>query len=128
MKPHRFKFEARFVVLVHEEKKRCTIRKTRAREAKPGEPCILECWQGAAYRSKVERLGEAVLKTVLPIRIEAWEGRKEGVKIVLDGCELIGVEATNLAKDDGFQDLQDFADFFRSRLPFAGHFYEWHNP
>ncbi len=122
---HYFKFMAWLVPAVRAHRKRCTIRKSRKRLPKVGETAVLECWEGAPYRSGVERLGAFRLVNVLPIQIEAWDGRAEGVKIILDGVELIGEEARKLATDDGFDSLQDFADFFRERFPFSGHFFEW---
>ena len=114
---HYFKFHEWLVPKVREASKRCTIRAKRARLPKVGRP----------YCSEVERLGIFPLVKVFPVMVEAWDGRREGIRIVFDGVELIGNEARQLAFDDGFDSLQAFADFFRPRLPFAGHYYEW-NP
>lgn len=125
MKRHYFKFQDWLVPKVETGTKRCTIRAERKRLAKVGDVAVLECWSGRPYRSKPRRIGESSLINVKPIRVNAWEGRKEGIQIIFDGVELIGAEARQLAIDDGFESLQHFADFFRPRLPFTGHFYEW---
>lgn len=125
---HHFKFERRFVPKVKSGEKRCTIRADRKRIAKPGEKATFSHWEGRPYASASVRIGSAVLTHVLPITIEAWDGRDEGIKIVLDGVELIGWEATKLATDDGFLDLDAMGQFFKPRLPFSGLFYEWEPP
>lgn len=122
---HYFKFQPWLVPLVREHSKRCTIRAKRKRLPAVGDHAVLEYWSARPYCSPVESLGVFPLVKVFPVRIEAWDGRKEGIKIIFDGVELIGREASQLAMDDGFLNLQHFADFFRSRLPFDGHFYEW---
>ncbi len=126
---HHFKFERRFVPDVEANRKRCTIRADRKRDkispAKPGDRATFSHWAGRAYASKSVRIGHSVLKNVLPISIEKWDGRAEGIMIKVDGCELIGNEARQLAIDDGFESLQAMADFFMKRLPFTGRFYEW---
>lgn len=126
---HHFKFERRFVPAVKAGRKRCTIRADRKRDktnpAKPGDRATFSHWEGRAYVSPAIRIGHATLKNVLPISITAWNGRDEGIMIKLDGCELIGHEARQLALDDGFDSLQAMANFFQKRLPFSGRFYEW---
>lgn len=124
---HYFKFQEWLVPKVREASKRCTIRAKRARLPKVGDLAVLERWTGRPYCSEVERLGIFPLVDVRPVLVEAWDGRREGIRILFDGVELIGNEARQLAMNDGFDNLQAFADFFRPRLPFAGHYYEW-NP
>lgn len=125
MKPHRFKFQAKFVEDVRAGVKRCTIRGDRKRVAKAGDPALLEYWTARPYNSPVAHIGETVLSCVTPIAIHHQLGRPLGIRIVRGGVEIDHVEADQLARDDGFTGLESFAEFFRARLPFSGHHYEW---
>ena len=125
MKPHRFKFQAQFVEDVRAGVKRCTIRGARKRIAKSGEKALLEYWTARPYNSPVGQIGETELSRVTPIQIHCQLGRPLGIRIVRGGVELDHAAADQLARSDGFTGIESFAEFFRARLPFSGHHYEW---
>ena len=125
MKPHRFKFQPQFVADVRASIKRCTIRGERKRVAKAGEKALLEYWTARPYNSPVGQIGETTLTAVTPIHIHCQLGRPHGIRIVRGGVELDVTAADQLARADGFAGIETFAEFFRARLPFSGHHYEW---
>lgn len=125
MTRHFFKFESRFVKWVTDGRKRCTIRSTRKRLPAVGDTAVLQYWTGRPYASKVATIGERTLEAVTPVTIIAAPGYYAHILIHFDGVPLLGGEAEKLARDDGFQNLDALAAFFRPRLPFTGHFYQW---
>lgn len=129
---HYFKFRPEFVADVVTGKKACTIRGTRKRVPKVGEIAVLETWSGRPYNSDVIALGERPLTAVRPIDIVepmsdvAKHYFPLGVIVTIDDDrDLSDTDVEALALADGFPDVQAFIDFFRDRLPFSGHLFEW---
>lgn len=118
-------FKPRFAPLVEKHIKRNTIRPRPKRLPKVGDRISLRQWTGLPYRSKQRILLESIVTHVDDIRID---------KALLMGCfiwvsriMLSFKEASDLARADGFGDLQDMATWFEREhgLPFEGIIIYW---
>lgn len=118
------KFQSRFAPLVQVGQKTQTIRPERKRPIKVGDRLLLDTWKGKPYRSKVRRLGEGVVVSVL--RIQIGLGTLRHI-VHLDGTRLMADELLTLARADGFRDAKELLDWFEEthRLPFSGVVISW---
>ena len=117
-----YNFQARFAPLVRAGLKKTTIR---GRDAKVGSTAYL--FTGQRTRACV-RLGQAKISVVLPIEIGrhacgepyASLGSVAPLHLVHDGLDA-------LARNDGFQDGNEMADWFAAQygLPYKGYIIEW---
>ena len=74
---------------------------------------------------RCELLREVEVKLVTPILID--EGENSTALIIINASVLAPEAALQIAMRDGFNSLQSFAEFFKSKrgLPFAGYLIEW---
>lgn len=112
-----YNFEARFCGPVESGKKVTTIRQGRKRETRVGDRLQLYT---AMRTKKCRKLADAVCVSVDEIRITEF-----GVK--LNGDTLHSRQVGELARQDGFDSISEFKDFFRSHygLPFYGELLRW---
>jgi hypothetical protein len=98
--------------------KRQTIRQRRKRRTRVGETLYLYVGQRT---KRCEKLGETTCKAVVPIVIHA-----DGA-VDLGGQKLTNEEREALARNDGFEGLDDFYGFFEQGygLPFEGVVLKW---
>lgn len=123
------KFQARFAPLVQVGQKTQTIRPERKRPIKVGERLLLDTWEGKPYRSKVRRLGNAIVQSVQQIKLDQiWvKPATLGPVVYVDGKLLWADELLALAIADGFSSVDDFVGWFRQThgLPFCGVIIRW---
>jgi hypothetical protein len=131
--PRRFlrTFEPQFADLVEAGLKTRTIRKMPMRESyipRPGDILDARMWTGAAYRSKMLKLGEYAISEVTKITIHEndtvtlYEANK---RVLFEPAEL-----DEFAEGDGFKNWFSMRDFFKRRhkLPFTGIMIDWEGP
>jgi hypothetical protein len=110
-------FQRRFAWAVQSLSKRQTIRGYRKRPFVVGDKLMLY----TGMRTKLSHfLIESTAIAVQDIKIEEDS-------VYLDDCELDEENLLKLAKDDGFESIDDFFDFFCSvhKLPFQGQLIKW---
>ena len=118
-----YNFKARFAPRILDGSKTHTIRPMRAIADKPGN--TLHLYTG--LRTKSARL----LMRVECVRIEAIEIDACGHEcncdpmIAIDGVELSESEREAFAIRDGFENADDFMNFWAGRLPFKGQIVHW---
>ena len=109
-------FQARFAPMVESGQKRCTIRAKRKHPIKVGDTLFL--YTGMRWKT-CRKLREVVCSKVTPVVID-------GVIVFLDGRELSGKEVATLARNNGFQLLQEFWAFFHGKNGYLeGDLIEW---
>lgn len=102
-------FQMRFADLVKEGKKRQTIRRCRkdGRNIRAGQ--ILFLYTGMRTKN-CSMIDEVICKSSDAIIIDRYE---HGVpKVFINGDQLDAMQIDELAVEDGFDNLLDFADFF----------------
>lgn len=110
-------FKKQFSQLVEQGIKTQTIRTNRKFPIKKGNRLFLY----TGLRTKqTKKLKETVCKSVQEITIDSNN-------VLLDGVKLSQKEIIELAKADGFNDQQSFANFFKQNynLPFYGVLIKW---
>lgn len=88
--------------------KRTTIRATAKPGVRIGAVVDLATWEGKAYRSKTKRFARAKIESIEPI--EFTENECE-----IAGRRLSKPERLTLAKGDGFESWEEFAEFFKRK-------------
>ena len=122
-------FKRRFEAPILAKTKRHTIRaySEARRPWRVGDRC--DCYVNPRQKS-MKLLGRWWCTRVQDIRMEnsSRAGRTSLLFILIDGQgPLMRDEAELLARSDGFKDFDEFAAFWRKRLPFNGQIIHW-NP
>lgn len=116
-----YNFKAQFVPHILSGEKQHTIRATRAHGDKPGSTMHLY----TGLRQKGARL----LARVPCVKVEEIRIEQQRIgdwpEIYIDGARLSGDERIALASKDGFPDFRTMVEFWKGRIPFAGHIYHW---
>jgi len=102
-------FSTRFHAAVESGEKRQTIRPTRKRPIRIGDPLSLRAWTGAPYRSPQRELRSSICIDVTPFIItEDFTDNEEAIR-------------------DGFEDAVEMKAWFRNvhGLPFTGDRIRW---
>ena len=103
-----YNFQKQFVSLIENGAKRSTIRKCRKNGYLPREGDVLRLYQG--MRTKACKLiREVAVARVSPITINARLGCAD---VILNAVRLTDGEVYEIAKNDGFASIRQFADFF----------------
>lgn len=105
--------------MIEDGRKRHTIRAKRRYPTKPGDTCHLY----TGLRTKSARL----LKRSPCTKVEDIEikGEELNPTVVVDGLVLSRDERERLAYCDGFDSFDEFAAFWKGRLPFSGDITHW---
>ena len=119
-----YNFKKQFAPAITNGTKLQTIRAPRStRHARPGE--LIQLYTGMRTKTCRKLLPDPQCKAVLPVEITA-----EGV--TLDGVQLQGRTLELFAKDDGFESIDAFLEFFQPRFPCEGYsliaWGDWINP
>lgn len=117
-----YSFNKRFLQPIVDGTKRQTIRKSRKRDARPGEELQLYVGMRTRY---CELIGRATCSSVDAIELDFRDGR-EGVIL---GGEIILDDLDTFARRDGFEDWRDLRQFWRHAHPgvlyFNGIIVQW---
>ncbi len=113
-------FQKQFADKVESGKKRQTIRALRKDGRNPQQGQTLYLYTGMRTKG-CRKLGEAICKDVPEIYINSYG------QVVIGTNFLTLTETNKLSKDDGFNTIADFIDFFRQThgLPFDGLLIKW---
>lgn len=117
-----YNFKPQFASPVELGVKRQTIRALgRRRHARPGED--LQLYTGMRTKNCRKLLSpDPPCTAVLPIEM-GLNGRM--LEVLVDDVYLLQSQLEQLAKDDGFDSVDEFIYFFESRLPFEGVIIQW---
>lgn len=106
-----YNFQKQFVPLIESGAKQSTIRQRRKNGYLPREGDVLRLYQG--MRTKACRLiREVAVARVSPIVVNTDSGCAD---VVLNGTRLTDGEVYEMAKNDGFKSIRDFAEFFNGK-------------
>ena len=105
-------FKSDFVGAIQRGEKRQTIRKIRNRPIQLGDTLYLYTGMRTEHCQKI---GKAVCESVQSIEIH-------NDTMSLDGADMLGWEQSQMARADGFRDVDGFRGFFERHygLPFTG--------
>jgi hypothetical protein len=118
-----YNFQERFVPFILEGRKQQTIRAIRANPDKPGS--MLHLYTGLRHK------GARLLMRVVCVAVEEIEigpppfGDEHHALIRIEGECLDRSEREELARRDGFENLEQMIQFWSGRLPFKGHIIHW---
>lgn len=115
-------FQKQFAPAVKSGKKRQTIRAARSDGRNPRVNQMLYLYTGMRTKG-CRKLGEGVCRQSLPVYMNEHDNGMIDLYINGDAMDFDQVE--QLAKDDGFDNVDDFYSFFRDRLPFRGYLIRW---
>lgn len=118
-----YNFQKQFAPLVESGQKLCTIRQT-DKGAKVGDTAYLYY----AQRTKqCRKLGEGTITSVVPITLWIDQLINPRVKGTLPSGHIIDISADDVAKQDGFQTVEEMFSFFAKKygLPFNGFLHTW---
>ena len=121
-----YNFKQQFAPLVESGQKRQTIRQT-AKNATRGAKAYLYTGQRTAHCRKI---GEGKITDVLPIEI-GRNACSEPYAVVTEcngrSTRLVHNDLDSLAKDDGFANGEEMAEWFNNQygLPFKGYIHKW---
>lgn len=121
-----YNFKPRFVPLICEGMKRQTVRRHRARHARPGECLQLFAGLRTAEARRI-LLVDPVCTEVLPIRISFAAGRIARIEV----ADVPVLSLDGFAVRDGFEDIADMTDFWvehHGGRDFEGVVIEWAMP
>lgn len=106
-----YNFQKQFAPLIESGAKQSTIRQRRKNGYLPREGDVLRLYQG--MRTKACRLiREVAVARVSPIVVNARLGCAD---VILNGVRLTDGEVYEMAKNDGFKGIRDFAAFFEEK-------------
>ena len=100
-----YNFQSRFVPMILDGSKPHTIRRRRKRPTKVGD--VIKMFVGMRTKSCFQ-FGEAPCMKVEPIVIYPFEQR-----MLINGEFLLRKEELLIIRDDGFEVMEDFYDFFK---------------
>jgi len=112
-------FKTRFAPFILDGRKQHTIRATRKIRVRVGETC--HCYTGLRQKG-AKLLGRWPCVKIEDIHIARGA---RGLSILIDGELLDADEREALARRDGFASLDEMAQFWEGRLPFAGTVIHW---
>jgi hypothetical protein len=122
-----YNFQKRFVPFILSGKKQHTIRATRKHSDTPGNICHL--YTGLRVKGATMLLGRFPCTRVETIEIVSGCSEDDTCNcsaiVLVAGVELDKTEREKLAKLDGFKTFAEMAQFWKGRIPFAGHIIHW---
>lgn len=109
----------------HPKAKRQTIRACRkdGKNFRKGDKLYLY----TGLRTKgCRKLGEVVCTESIPVKMDILgDDKMENLIIHLQSIRLSYSQIETLALNDGFEDVEQFIEFFRYRMPFHGYLIKW---
>lgn len=115
-------FKKQFAPMVESGAKRQTIRGCRADGRNPRVGQVLYLYTGMRTQY-CRKLGEGICRQSWPVYMDAQDDGR--IDVFVCGDVLKPDEVEQLARDDGFSEVDDFFKFFDNRMPFKGYLIKW---
>lgn len=115
-------FQKRFAPLIESGEKRQTIRAIRKDGKNPRVNQVLFLYTGMRTKG-CRKLGEEVCRQSWPVYMDKQDNGI--IDIFINGDVLKSEQVEQLAKEDGFESVDDFFSFFEDRIPFRGYLIKW---